>query len=77
MLWLDCKQSIQKIVVTFKSSSQYKERLKISCPVIAIEDVSIPHDITKTRLYNFDPLKPRLLYSKTGVYRGIHYFSYF
>ena len=26
--------------------------------------------ITKTRLYNFDPL----LYSKTGVYRGMHYF---
>ena len=32
--------------------------------------------ITKTYLYNFDPLKP-LLYSKTGVYRGIHSFSYF
>ena len=33
--------------------------------------------ITKTCLYNFDPLKPRFLYCKTGVYRGIHYFSYF
>ena len=32
--------------------------------------------ITKTRLC-FDPLKTHLLYSKTGVYRGIHYFSYF
>ena len=32
--------------------------------------------IKKTCLYNFDPLKP-LLYNKTGVYRGIHYFSYF
>ena len=32
--------------------------------------------ITKSYLYNFDPLKPHL-YSKTGVYRGIHYFSYF
>ena len=32
--------------------------------------------ITKTRLYNFDPLKPHV-YSKTGVYRGEHYFSYF
>ena len=31
--------------------------------------------ITKICLYNFDPLK--LLYRKTGVYRGIHYFSYF
>ena len=30
--------------------------------------------ITKTRLYNFDPFKPHFLYSKTGVYRGIHYF---
>ena len=30
-------------------------------------------DITQTCLYNFDPL----LCSKTGVYRGIHYFSYF
>ena len=32
--------------------------------------------ITKTRLYSFDPLKPHFLYSKTGVYRGIQYFSY-
>ena len=31
--------------------------------------------ITKTRLYNFDPIKLLLSYSKTGVYRGIHYFS--
>ena len=31
--------------------------------------------ITKACLYNFDPLKHPLLYSKTGVYRGIHYFS--
>ena len=29
--------------------------------------------ISKTRLYNFDPLNP-LLYSKTWVYRGIYYF---
>ena len=29
--------------------------------------------ITKACLYNVDPLNP-LLYSKTGVYRGIHYF---
>ena len=33
--------------------------------------------ITKTCLYNFGPLKPYFLYSKTGVYKGIHYFSYF
>ena len=33
------------------------------------------HVITKTYLYNFDPLK--LLYIKTGVYRGIHYFFLF
>ena len=26
-----------------------------------------------TRLYNFDPPQTPLLYSKTGVYRGIHY----
>ena len=32
--------------------------------------------ITNTCLYNFDPLKPHS-YSKTGVYRGLHYFSYF
>ena len=32
--------------------------------------------ITKKCLYNFDPLKPNFLYSKTGVYRGI-FFSYF
>ena len=33
--------------------------------------------ITKTSLYNIDPLKPHFIYSKIGVYRGIHYFSYF
>ena len=33
--------------------------------------------ITKTSLYNFDPPFIPLLYYKTGVYRGIHYFSYF
>ena len=35
--------------------------------------------IMKTYLCNFDPLKPRFyrVYSKTGVYRGTHYFSYF
>ena len=33
--------------------------------------------ITKTSLYNFDPPLTPLLYSKTGVYRGILYFSYF
>ena len=31
--------------------------------------------IMKTRLYNFDPLKPHFFFSKTGVYRGIHYYS--
>ena len=31
---------------------------------------------TKTCLYKYDPLKPHL-YSKTGVYKGIDYFSYF
>ena len=34
-------------------------------------------NITKTYLYNFDPFKPHFLYSKTGVYKGIYYFSYF
>ena len=37
-------------------------------------------DITKTCLYNFDSPPPNLnpaFYSKIGVYRGIHYFSYF
>ena len=33
--------------------------------------------IMKTYLYKFDPTQIPLLYSKTGVYRGIHYFSYF
>ena len=33
--------------------------------------------ITKTCLYNFDPRKTPLLYSKTWVYTGVHYFSYF
>ena len=34
---------------------------------------SIRSPITKTYLYNFDPL----LYSKTGVYRGMYYFFLF
>ena len=38
--------------------------------------ISLRVYITKIRIYNFDTLKPHL-YSKTGVYRGIHYFSYF
>ena len=33
--------------------------------------------ITKTRLYNFDPLKPHFFILKLGVYRGIHYLSYY
>ena len=33
--------------------------------------------ITKTCLYNFDPLEPHFYIEKTGVYRGIHYFTYF
>ena len=33
--------------------------------------------ISKTYLYNFDPLKPYFNISKSGVYRGIHYFAYF
>ena len=33
-----------------------------------------PFHITKTYPYNFDPLKPHFLYSKTRVYRDIHYF---
>ena len=33
--------------------------------------------ITKTYLCNFDPLKPHFYTEKTGVYWGIHYFSYF
>ena len=33
--------------------------------------------ITKTRLYNFDPLKPHFYIVKLGVYRGVHYFPYF
>ena len=33
--------------------------------------------ITKTSPCNEDPLTPPLLYSKTGVYKGIHYFLIF
>ena len=39
-----------------------------------------PDHIKITYLYNFDPLKPHfiyILYSKTGVFSGIHNFSYF
>ena len=43
------------------------------------EDCMVGHIylITKTCLYNFDPLKPHFYIVKLGVYRGIHYFSYF
>ena len=37
----------------------------------------MPPCITKTCLYNFDPLKPHFYIVKLGVYRGIHYLSYF
>ena len=33
--------------------------------------------ITKTCLYNFDPLKPHFYIVKTGVYRDINYFFLF
>ena len=33
--------------------------------------------ITKTCLYNFDPLKPHFYIVKLRVYRGIHYFFLF
>ena len=39
--------------------------------------VSSIFPITKVCLYNFDPHNTNFLYSKTGVHRGIHYFSYF
>ena len=35
------------------------------------------NSFTKTCPYNINPLKPYFLYSKSGVYMGIHYFSYF
>ena len=34
-------------------------------------------NITRTRLYSFDPLIPHFYIEKTGVYRGIQYCSYF
>ena len=34
-------------------------------------------DITKTRLYYFDPLKPHFYIVKLGFTGGIHYYSYF
>ena len=46
-------------------------------PHNAAYELGLTHTITKTCLYNIDPLKPHFLYSKTGVYKGIHYFSYF
>ena len=38
---------------------------------------SVSYCVTKTCLYNFDPLKPHFYIVKLGVYRCIHYFSYF
>ena len=51
-----------------------------TCPKIHFLMVRLVYFLcisSQTRLYNFDPFKTPLLYSKTGVYRGKHYFSYF
>ena len=45
-----------------------------SDPSLAVFSQNRSGLITKTYLYNFDPLKPHFYISKTGVYRGIQYF---
>ena len=39
-------------------------------------DTPLNHENIPTRYIILTPLNPTL-YSKTGVYRGMHYFSYF
>ena len=52
-------------------SSSYTETVQSK------REYGINGNIMKLRLYSFDPPLTPLLYGKTGVYRGTHYFSYF
>ena len=58
-----------------------RRQVDLSHTEISSSIVKIPHPTliysTITYLYYFNPLKPPLFYSKTGVYRCIHYVSYF
>ena len=55
----------------------YVEREGPDQPAHPQSNQSLYCPITKTCLYNADPLKPHFYYSKTGVYMGIQYFTYF
>ena len=60
---------IQRHITSGKAETGILANLGLFWPEVA--------HITKTHLYNYDPLKPHFYIEKTGVYRGIHYFSYF
>ena len=63
-----CVGLSEPLLVTYVISTLF------SCAGSYIASIS---SITKTYLYNFDPLKNPLSCSKTGIYRGIHYFYLF
>ena len=66
------------IAGTFFSITTTRSTVWIDKILVAIQPIANwAGSITKTFLYSVDPLKPHFLYSKTGVYRGILYFSYF
>ena len=58
-------------------SQKYKERYQEMSQSRGTNRRRDENNITKTYLYNFDPLKPHFYIVKSGVYKGIHYFSYF
>ena len=45
-------------------------------PFVTSEPFCIKMTIMKTCLYYFDPLKTSILYSKTGLYRDMHFFLF-
>ena len=46
------------------------------CTVL-YRNVSVAPSRKYAYTYTFDPLEPHFYIAKNGVYRGIHYFSYF
>ena len=59
--------------------SMYVNYVKSDFVVFFCQDKDIIgiHYITKTGLYNFDPLEPHFYIVKLGFTRGMRYFSYF
>ena len=81
MSWEFVIQKAQMTLIQYHNQSTTKYmRLMMGKKKNQKTDISshqTQRDITRTRLYNFEPLKPHFYIVKLGVYRGIHYYSYF